>query len=164
MANALVPLITPPYVAPILDGFLHGVVSGVPLSSARLEIGTRSAMNTAKRVKRMGISQGLKSTARLEMCGKGIFMARRMKRTYELLKTQAGGQVGGRPSLETRAACGAASGVLSWVTMCFSDVLFAGNTRFKAITFTPTGAAKAGLLAAASLPLYDYFRPSVDGG
>lgn len=152
------------YMKPIVCGFLVGS-GAAPPSTSRLETGTRSAMATAKRMGRLGVSKGAKTTARLAIGGRGIFAARRMKRTYEVLKqksTQLEGRIERSPSLSTRAACGALSGVVAWMTVALGDLSFKTPTRRSVLAAGPAGVAKLSVVAAASLPLFDHLR--LDGG
>jgi len=148
---------------PVICGIMSGIGANPP-SHARLETGTRSAMATAKRMGRLGVSKGAKTTARLALGGRGIFAARRMKRTYEVLKQKSGSMdrnLGRAETLSTRAACGALSGVLAWMTVALGDFSFKTATRRSVLAGGPAGVAKLSLVAAASLPLYDHLS---DGG
>lgn len=152
------------FVRPVIYGFMAGS-GAAPPSASRLETGTRSAMATAKRMGRLGVSKGAKTTARLAIGGRGIFAARRMKRTYEILKqksTQVEGCIERSPSLSTRAACGALSGIVAWMTVAFGDLTFKTPARRGVLAAGPAGVAKLAVVAAASLPLFDHLR--LDGG
>jgi hypothetical protein len=156
----------PGLTAGMVDGLCKELGANAAFYKARkFPIGTRTCLATAKRVVKLGMDKGAKATLRLEFAGKGIFFAKRARRSYELMKTKLAPSMEAKMTLGAKIACGGFSGVAAWVTMCLSDALLfpsiAGNLtgkttmRLPPAVAGPGGAVKVAFLAALFLPALD---------
>lgn len=152
-----------------LVGFARGITKGVDSSTLQirhLQPGTRSASAVAKRLGRLGVARGLATSVRLEAAGRGVFLARRTRRTYEVLQTRLVSKDIGDLGVAAKPICGALSGAFAWFTT-YASLQVAAVTGSswapkaavaKQAVKPRVGMGPVAMVAAVALPIFDVVR------